>query len=502
MTGRPLTDARISAGLRAHLPAAAMPGLHDRIRSEVLSTPQQRPLPRLVAGLGDADPVARRGALLVAAALLLLVALVGVLISGGLPLLQRDPLDDLSIDPPADVPGFVLSTYSRLQSLEPVAIQTTDGTGRGAIYVAADGDIRIERFSTREATEPDELRIVSGADIFEIVTIDSQRMWAKTGGIADDPRIWILTVLSPSALDDGFGPGCEMTPDGVEGLPGVGWTHVAVETVAGRQAHHVRCQGDLWIDVATGLPLRVRSADGARTIEVTSVAFGPQAEALFSAEPPAGMAVAPPGVYECSADPHCLMSPAPVVTPAPASGQPTGPVDVNALVTRAREAYARPPAFDATVERYRLLFDGTERWRYEFGLGTADRQISLFGDGYLYRSETREDGTTVWVDRSFHPDGPRGWPLWPPETACPGGWRHVSVDLVRDREADHIACPGAQEWTDFWIDRRSGLTLRIQGRALESGGIIALEVVKMDLAVPAPSLFELPPDAVVVPAFG
>ena len=510
MTDRGLTDARIAAALRAHLPVTAPAGLQDRIRSEVALSRQRRPLPSFVAGLGDADPTARRTALLVAAALLLALALAAAAAVGAWRLLQPDRLRDLSLDPPKDVPAFVLSVYDRLPELDSVAIATLeDGTRPGAIYVASNGDIRVERYSSATATEPDWVRVISGTAMWELVQMRSRPAWVNTGGIAEDPRVFILATLGPAPSDQG----CETTRDGVSGTPAIGWTYVALEKVAGRHAHRFQCRGaNLWIDVETRLPMRVQSPDGSHDIEVTGIAFGPQAATLFSPDPPPGVPVVAQDVYACSLDPSCLTSPQPIVTPPPAPDQTSGPVDSDPVIAHARAAYAAPPAFDVVVARSntkrseatrsRAVFDGTNRWRTEeIGAGGDGRlpAIELFGDGYLFVRETREDGSTDWIDRSFRPDAPRGFPLWSPG-ACAGGWQHRGVDLVAGRQADHIACPEGDDWTDFWIDRESGLALRIDGREDPSSGADIAEVVELRLGPSPASVFDLPPDAVVVPA--
>ena len=105
MNGLRLTDAQVSRALRAHLPDRAHGGLRDRILETVEATPQQRALPSFLGALSDADPVSRRRSLLIAAALLIAVALASAAAVGAWRLLQRDPIQDLSLEPPADVAG-------------------------------------------------------------------------------------------------------------------------------------------------------------------------------------------------------------------------------------------------------------------------------------------------------------------------------------------------------------------------------------------------------------
>jgi hypothetical protein len=80
----------------------------------------------------------------------------------------------------------------------------------------------------------------------------------------------------------------------------------------------------------------------------------------------------------------------------------------------------------------------------------------------------------------------------PPE--CPDGWTFVGVDLVHDRAADHVVCPGAIVADEYWIDRETRLVIRTQLLHDEQAGT---EVQEVELSVgdqPA-VLFELPPDA-------
>jgi hypothetical protein len=84
MNGRPLTDAQISAALRARLPEAAAPGLRERVFEAAETTSQQRALPSFLGALSDADPITRRRSLLIAAALLVALALASAAAVGAL----------------------------------------------------------------------------------------------------------------------------------------------------------------------------------------------------------------------------------------------------------------------------------------------------------------------------------------------------------------------------------------------------------------------------------
>ena len=126
MNARPLTDAQISQALRAHLPDAAAPGLRERVFDAAETTAQLRSFPSFLGALSDADPAGRRRSLLIAAALLVALAFASAAAVGALRMLQRDPVDELSLEPPADLPAFVLSSYERLPQLPPVALTWHD----------------------------------------------------------------------------------------------------------------------------------------------------------------------------------------------------------------------------------------------------------------------------------------------------------------------------------------------------------------------------------------
>jgi hypothetical protein len=324
MNGRPLTDVRVSQALRAHLPQSAPAGLRELIVDAAESTTQQRALPLFLGALTEADPVARRRSMLIAAALLLAVAVASAAAVGAWRLLQRDPIDELSLEPPADVPAFVLSSYERLLELPPVALAWQDsGSAKGRIYVDRSGAVRFDRFTSADATEPSSYTILSGNRISGMALVDSQAVWIEPGheAVDDNPREYIRSVLNAggNAAD---GPGCEMEVDPGEvddGTAATGWRYVGVEYVAGRPTHHVACAGklsvdtDLWLDVETRLILRIREplADDAGqpipgqfgTTEVTEITFGEQPSALFEA--PEGMAHLTSdayGAYLCTRD--------------------------------------------------------------------------------------------------------------------------------------------------------------------------------------------------------
>ena len=213
MNGRRLTDAQISQALRAHLPERAQAGLRERILEAAETTTQQRALPSFLGALSEADPVTRRRSLLIAAALLVALALASAAAVGALRLLQRDPFEDLSLEPPTDVPAFVLSSYERLPELPPLAMTWHDsGSDKGRIYVDRSGAVRFDRFSSAEATEPSSYTILSASRISGMAPVGSEAVWVEPGheAFGDDPRMLIRTVLNAerrAGLRDGAGSG-------------------------------------------------------------------------------------------------------------------------------------------------------------------------------------------------------------------------------------------------------------------------------------------------------
>jgi hypothetical protein len=352
MNGRPLTDAQISLALRAHLPDRAQSGLGSRILELAEATPQQRALPSFLGALSEADPVSRRRSLLIAAALLVALALASAAAVGALRLLQRDPVPDLSIEPPVDVPAFVLSSYERLPQLPPLAMtwRDSDSSDKGRIYVDRSGAVRFDRFASADATEPSSYTILSGSRISGMAPVESEAVWVEPGheAFGDDPRVFIRTVLNSEE-----GPGCEMERDQSEvgdGTAATGWSYVGVEYVAGRPTHHFACVGEIWLDVETRLILRTQAPltdDSGQPIpgqfgtrEVTEIAFGEQPAALFEApegvahmtseaysaylctrdvrtEVEVGLGVRDCAAAESEATPLPTSTPAPTVRPSP-----------------------------------------------------------------------------------------------------------------------------------------------------------------------------------------
>jgi Tol biopolymer transport system component len=117
VTHRRLTDDQLAAALRAHLPASARLEMRDAIRARAEATPQQRAMPSILGRLFDADPIARRQALLIAAAALLAIAVSGIAVAGALRLWQR-----------TDVPSGGLGFLAIVRQGD-LYLANSDGTG-------------------------------------------------------------------------------------------------------------------------------------------------------------------------------------------------------------------------------------------------------------------------------------------------------------------------------------------------------------------------------------
>ena len=339
MKVRQLTDAEISKALRAHLPDSAYPGLRTRILNATEATRQQRTLPSIFGALSEADPIARRRSFLIAAALLVALALASVSAVGALRLLDREPVQDLSLEQPSDLQAFVLSSHDRMAQLPPVAITTLESDAtKERIYVDRSGAVRLERYPSADATQPVTSMILSGTRFGRTLTVGSNTVWVeRDDAIGDDPRVYIRAL---SALGFDGGSGCEMDRDPSEagnGIAATGWRWVGADTVAGRPAHHLACAGDeVWIDDETRLILRVRDQEtddagnpipGAiRTTEVTTIEFGEQPAALFAFAPPNGVAAMPMDAYLdlCPGD-HAAFLEGPPCAGTPRTAEPTPP---------------------------------------------------------------------------------------------------------------------------------------------------------------------------------
>ena len=514
MTAQRLTDDRIAADLRAHLPVANA-SLRALILDEITTTQQERRLPWILGSLTEADPMARRRMMLLVALVALALAVSVAAMAGALLRERRAP--DLSFDPPADLPAFVRAAYDDMPELQPMTITALrDGTTKIRIYVDVSGAVRIDEFAPIDATEPTRSQIFTGTTRAELAEIDSRRVWyEQAGAISEDPRVFVFASLG--AARGVPAPGCEVAVSPGEeysGAPARGWRYVALEYVADRPAHHVSCGDDLWIDVATRLTLRSRAAAAGSgdappqfgTVEVTSVELGQPPSGLFVIRQPDGVAAISPEEFQCLQIPACSATPAPVITPRPVQTEPA--TDGDAVVEAAKLAASELAGFEVVVEYSsakfpkhsdRIIADGSGRFRIErWSEGWPERAIELIGPDYHYATEQLTDGTPVWRDRTG--ESRRGLPTYPLELPvdCDVGWAVIGVDEIGGRIADHVRCATAGS-PDYWIDRKTHLAVRIFGTPDPAFGWEVSEVVQLRLGAQPSELFELPPDASLPP---
>ena len=335
----------------------------------------------------------------------------------------------------------------------------------------------------------------------------------------EDPRVFVFAALG--AGTSGAEPGCEAATSPGETYtaePGRGWRYVGLDYVAGRPAHHVRCGGrELWIDVDTSLTLRSRGLaldetfqpipGRFRTVEVTEVVFGQPSHELFELEPPPDVAVVGPDELNCAQDPYCSASPRPVPTLQPAPADVGPPDALDSLLGAALAASEDPPAYEVVVEHWnskypgrttRVAHDGDGRYRIEtsFDGAVGPPSILLIGPDHHFTLDTTTDGFPIWRDTSsqsrYRPD--EHYPFDVPRE-CAAGWQILGVDVLGERIADHIACPGPLAPDEYWIDRETRFVLRHQAMYEEQYGTEVDEVVELRFGPSPPELFELPPGA-------
>jgi hypothetical protein len=518
MNSRLLSDAQISRALRAHLPSQAQPGLFARISERVEATPQRRPWPSIFRAFTDADSVSQRRMLLLLAALLLalIVGTIGVV---GTLLNDRRAIRDLSLDPPTDLAGFARSAYDQMPELPPLTLDTLeDGTFRGRIYVDGSGAVRIEQYGSPEATQPESYKIYAGSRLGEFTTGASGPAWyEQDGAISEDPRVFVYAALGAAAfIPNANQQGCEVAVSPGESYsytPGEGWEYVGLDYVVGRPAHHLKCVGELWIDIETRLALRSRGpvldAGGrpiegrSKTIEVTQIELGQPEAALFEIRRPAVAQNLGEDQYQlqqCIKSGWCLASPRLVEMPPTTQGVEP-PADIDTLIERALSATDEIAAFEATIEQTdtrhtgttptRVLFNGAGRYRVEQTSqpGTVWESVVIYigdADG-SWISEPQADGSRTWRKSERELAFPLQLRDW-----CPGGWQHVGVDLVAGRPADHVVCTGAVPVAAYWIDRETLLVTRMQSAEDPLMGTTIQEVTSFSFVEHPAAVFEPP----------
>jgi len=484
MNGRRLTDADISRALRAHVPDRAPSGLRARVLETAAGTAQVRPRASFLAGLTNADPRVRRLNLLLAAALLLALSLMAAAGIGAWLEQQTREQDLLTLDPPADIDAYVATAEQGFLQLPALSITIVEDRGTKEHYAYnGDGILRQDHYGNVDATGPSEFRIFSRDEMAELGDLNGTAVWLRYGGQGNP--------LGELAFATGLMTVCERP-----------WEYVGLEYLIGRATYHVSCgRSDMWLDVATRLPLRSIAPDGPRAIHVRDLEIGPQPAALF--EPPHGLVAMTNLEYDCAMDPACEgpSTPAPtatlVSTVAPAPSGDAEPVDVDAFVAEVITRYDTMPAFEMSARRnggdYRYLYGGSGRLRSEYTYDPnkpPNVSISANGHEFMLDGQT-DDGRTVWLDLPRPGGAARVLDLGIGQR-CAVGWQHRGFDLVIDRPAHHLVCG----YREFWVDREWLLVMRSQETNPLVSGTDVSEVLSVKFVQPPSESFELPDDAV------
>lgn len=494
MTGRALTDAQIATALRAHLPAQALAGLDAHVMAEVETTAQQRPLPSFFAVLSDADPIARRRSLLIAAALLVALALATIAGVGAL-LKQTPPIEQLSLEEPADLDGYVTAAYEGLVSLPALSITILEVEGTKVRFTwNGAGILRLDHYFSPNDAEPGVFRLYTDGVMAEQADLNGEAIWLQYLGQG--------SPLSEIAMATGLNATC---PSPFE--------YVALEYLIGRPTHHVTCGSSaMWLDVQTGLPLRSvndQEQPGFPTVEfnVLELVVGPQPAELFV--PPAGLTVMNDLEFNCAQDPSCVSPPTPapttppIVRPRAAPGTYATPSDINAFLAEVMRRHDTLPALEMLESgpigspdaRWHRFYDGSGRLRSEWIYDPSLPPTVYLNDGeHSYESwGMTEDGRSIWRDwgPSTEAEAPELGGLG---QACRSGWVHVGFDLIMERPAHHLVC----RHREIWIDLEWLFVTRAQTNPDPVSNYSSLsEVLELRFVQPPADLFVLPEDALV-----
>jgi len=453
-------------------------------------------MPSFLARLVDADPVARRRSLLLAAALLLALTLSVAAGVGAWLESQRRTLDLLSLERPADLDAYVVGTYQGLVDLPALSITIVQVEGTKArYYYDGTGTIRHDLYTSPSDTRPSEYRIFSEDQMAERADLGGRPVWLVHGQQGNP--------LAEIAAATGLNTTCE-TP----------WEYVALEYLIGRSTQHVACgASEMWIDVEVGVPLRsipLHADDvSPMTIEVLEIEVGPQPPELFL--PPAGLTAMGDAEYDCAIDPACespapatpTLSARPIVRPPPAPGDYTAPPDLTAFVAKVLATYSALPALEMRVEQVggpgqtrhtRHFYDGFGRHRAEVDRG-PDQTSSVFvdtGRGSYVSDGLTDDGRTIWsVGATILEARPPNFGIGQP---CLEDWEHRGFDLVNDRPTHHLACGQAE----YWVDREWLFVVRSQKKPdVLAYHTTVTQLTELRFVQPPAELFELPDDAVV-----
>jgi hypothetical protein len=482
MNGRPLTDIEITRALRDHVPDRAPSGLRASVSASVAGTTQQRPRRLFPVGRTAGDPRVRRLDMLLAALLLVLTLAAAAGVGAWLRQQARER-EPLPLEPPADIDRYVATADAGLLELPALSITIIEDPGPKEHYsYNGDGVLRHDHYPAQGASQPSEFRIFSRDEMAEQTNVNGTAVWLKHGGQGNP--------LRELAFATGLQTFCERP-----------WEYAGLEYVIGRATHHVSCgTSEMWLDVATRLPLR--STSSGRTLHVSDLEIGPQPAALF--EPPSGLVAMTDAEYACAVDAACEepsspVPPTPVTTVAPAPSGAADLTDVDAFLAEVRTRYDTLPALEMSARvygaEYRYLYSGSGQLRSELSSEdpTAEPSVSIITNGREFFSNGRtDDGRTIWEELGPHGRVAAEVLDLGIGRRCAAGWDVRGVDLIMDRPAYHLACG----YREFWVDRDWLLVVRSQDTNPLSYESEVAEVLGVKFVQPPPESFELPDDAV------
>ena len=292
MNDRRLSDAQIAAALRAHLPAQAQGGLPGRVMDAVEITSQRRPLPSFLGALSDADPVAARRSLLIAAALLLGLALASAGAVGAWRLLQHDAAPNLDLRPPvATMTPAPSVTPDANQSQDPSSVQgftvltspvpSSSYARLGADSWTATGTMVTARSGHTATLLPSGKVLVAGGKVGGVAVASAELYDPRTGtwtatGTMVTPRSGHTATLLPSGKVLVAGGGTDLKASAELYDPRTGTWTVTGNMVVSRALHTATLLPDGRVLVAGGFDItKPPGIGGSPEIEATAELYDP-----------------------------------------------------------------------------------------------------------------------------------------------------------------------------------------------------------------------------------
>jgi hypothetical protein len=511
MSAQRLTDAQISVALRAHLPAHARSDVRGRITAEVATVRQAKPLPAVFSRLTEADPDARRRAMLLAAATLLVLGLAVTAAVGNL--LRRDgPIHLLTADPASNPNAFVQEAYSAHRHLPAMTLVANMWGEEGSVdahrfvfdgdtavrHECCNGTIIIQNGSSRGSTN------IAG---------DGEAIWVIEGVPQHHPAFELV-------MYNGFGsPDCQL-----------GWRYVGDAVLLGRQAHHLACarepegaiaipEQELWIDAELGIALQgvtfgIQMDENNQPVapfrsDMEVVLFDLREPAGSEFEPPPGLPVFTSAELRCRDDPSTCEPGEPIRTPRPATTPEPGGFSLftpntQELVDETLASQAGTPAMEIHVEdrgqfegEWRRFTDGQgalrEEWHFDPGNPESPTVYLRNADGF-FESHYQPNGSTQWRKIGEPQEASVTRLTLDLPATCREEWRHVGLERLLGRDAWRIACGG----DEYWIDRERLLVVRHTPAPDPLTYVVeAKTVLFIEVGPQPPELFEIPEGDVV-----